>query len=78
MAPLGEPTARVIWRNTQAYPAHLFESGEIEDATSFIVIAVLFLFDCYVICPNRRRIAMFSHDEWGLSKKVPLQPTDIQ
>ena len=59
-------------------PAQVFESGEAEHATSFVVVAVLFLFDCYVICPKQRRIVMFSHDEWGLSKKVPLQPTDIQ
>jgi hypothetical protein len=59
-------------------PAHVFERGESEDATSFVVVAVLFLFDCYVICPNQRRIVKFSHDEWGLSKNVRLQPTDIQ
>jgi hypothetical protein len=59
-------------------PAQLFESGETEDATSFVVVAVLFLFDCYVICPNLRKITFFSHDEWGLSKNVPLRPTDIQ
>lgn len=59
-------------------PAQSFEIGEVEDATSFIVIAVLFLFDCYVICPKQRRIVMFSHDEWGISKSVPLRPADIQ
>jgi hypothetical protein len=59
-------------------PAQLFESGEAEDATSFVVTAVLFLFDCYIICPSQRRIILFSHDEWGLSKNVPLRPTGIQ
>jgi hypothetical protein len=59
-------------------PAQLFASGEIEDATSFAVIAVLFLFDCYIICPDQRRIVFFSHDEWGISKSVPLLPIDIQ
>lgn len=59
-------------------PAQLFESGEVEDATSFVVAAVLFLFDCYVVCPSQRRIILFSHDEWGLSKNVPLRPEDVQ
>ncbi|HZR86025.1 MAG TPA: hypothetical protein VFB02_04435 [Bradyrhizobium sp.] len=59
-------------------PAQLFGNGEIEDATSFVVIAVLFLFDCYIICSDQRRIIHFSHDEWGLAKTVPLRPTDFQ
>jgi hypothetical protein len=59
-------------------PAQLFDREEMEDATSFVVIAVLFLFDCYVICPDQRRVIYFSHDEWGLAKTVPKRPTDIQ
>jgi hypothetical protein len=59
-------------------PAQLFGDGEIEDATSFAVIAVLFLFDCYVICPEQGRMIYFSHDEWGLAKAVHAQATDIQ
>ncbi|MBR0786188.1 hypothetical protein [Bradyrhizobium iriomotense] len=57
-------------------PAQLFEQGEIEDATSFVVIAVLFLFDCYVICRDQRRMIFFSHDEWGLAKNIPAISTD--
>jgi hypothetical protein len=59
-------------------PAQLFANGEIEDATSFAVIAVLFLFDCYIICLDQRSIVFFSHDEWGISKSVPPLPIDIQ
>lgn len=59
-------------------PAQLFESGEIEDAISFAVIAVLFLFDCYIISPDQRRIVYFCHDEWGLVKTVPLKQIGIE
>ncbi|MGJ4946764.1 hypothetical protein [Bradyrhizobium sp. HKCCYLS20291] len=51
-------------------PAQLFSVDQIEDATSFVVASVLFLFDCYIVCPQQRRIVMFSHDEWGVSKKM--------
>jgi hypothetical protein len=30
-------------------PGHVFDQKEIEDATSFVTIAVLFLWDCYVV-----------------------------
>ena len=59
-------------------PAQLFEGGETEDATSFVVAAVLLLFDCHVISPSQRRIILFSHDEWGLSMNVPLRSSDVQ
>jgi len=49
-------------------PAQLFEQMEIEDAISFVTIAVLFLWDCYVVCPNKDRFVFFSHDEYGVVK----------
>lgn len=48
-------------------PAQLFRREELEDAISFVVIAVLFLWDCYVLCPNPNRFLFFSHDEYGMA-----------
>jgi hypothetical protein len=48
------------------FPAGLFEQNEIEDATSYVTLAVLFLWDCYVVTPNSARFVFFSHDEWGV------------
>src|SRR5262249_51829010 len=53
-------------------PGHLFNQTEIEDATSFATIAVLFLWDCYVLVPRLRKLLYFSHDEFGLSKGFEL------
>jgi hypothetical protein len=46
-------------------PATLFEAGEIEDAISFVTVAVLFLWDCYVLTPSGAKLLFFSHDECG-------------
>lgn len=46
-------------------PAHLFDGAEIEDAVSLVTIAVLFLWDCFVVTPNRAKLLHFSHDEFG-------------
>ena len=51
-------------------PGHVFESAEIEDAISFVTLAVLFLWDCYVLTPERRKLLYFSHDEFGLTNSV--------
>jgi hypothetical protein len=53
-------------------PAHLFDQTEIEDATSFVTFAALFLWDCYVTNPNRSKLLYFSHDEYGLTKGIQL------
>jgi len=54
-------------------PAHLFSQTETEDAKSFVTIAVLFLWDSYIVVPNRRKLLYFSHDEFGLSKGIELR-----
>ena len=46
-------------------PANIFEAGEIEDAISFVTVAVLFLWDCYVLTPRGAKLLFFSHDEYG-------------
>jgi hypothetical protein len=53
-------------------PGHIFEQGEIEDAISFVTIAVLFLWDCYVVTPRRSEVLFFSHDEYGLAKGINM------
>jgi hypothetical protein len=54
-------------------PGHVFDRKEIEDATSFVTIAALFLWDCYVVSPGRSRMVYLSHDEYGLTKGVDLR-----
>jgi hypothetical protein len=54
-------------------PGHVFDQTEGEDATSFVTIAVLFLWDCYVVNPSRSKLLYFSHDEYGVTKGVRLQ-----
>jgi hypothetical protein len=46
-------------------PGHLFKDTEIEDAISMVTIAVLFLWDCFVVTPERKKLLWFSHDEIG-------------
>jgi hypothetical protein len=51
-------------------PGHVFEGSEIEDAISFVTLAVLFLWDCYVVTPGCGKFLFFSHDEFGLTNEV--------
>ena len=53
-------------------PGHLFGTREIEDAISFLTLAVLFLWDCYVVTPKRTKLLFFSHDEYGRAKGIEL------
>ena len=55
-------------------PGHVFGSGEIDDAISFVTLAVLFLWDGYVVTPKRSKLLFFSHDEFGLSKGIDADP----
>ena len=48
-------------------PGHIFDQGEIEDAISFVTLAALFLWDCYVLTPKTSKLLFLSHDEYGLT-----------
>jgi hypothetical protein len=54
-------------------PGHVFDQKEIEDATSFVTIAALFLWDCYVVSRQRTKLLFLSHDEYGATKGMDLQ-----
>jgi hypothetical protein len=54
-------------------PGHVFDQKEIEDATSFVTIAALFLWDCYVVGRQGVKLFFLSHDEWGAAKGMDLQ-----
>jgi hypothetical protein len=54
-------------------PGHVFDQKEIEDATSFVTIAALFLWDCYVVSQQRTKLLFLSHDEYGAAKGMDLQ-----
>ena len=53
-------------------PAHVFQGTEFEDAASFVTIAALFLWDCYVVTPRSTKLFYLSHDEYGVAKGVDL------
>ncbi len=49
-------------------PAYLFQSDEFDDALSFFIFAVLFLWDCHVVTDQHGYAFFISHDELGRSK----------
>jgi hypothetical protein len=51
-------------------PGHIFDGTEIVDGTSFVTIAALFLWDCYVVSPGKTKLLYLSHDEYGVTKDV--------
>ena len=53
-------------------PGHVFDRGEIDDAISFVTLAVLFLWNCYVVTPRRSKLLFFSHDEYGLTEGIEV------
>jgi hypothetical protein len=57
-------------------PAQRFEQSEMDDAISFVIVAVIFLWDCYVLCPNRDKFLFFSHDEYGMAKGTDFRRED--
>ncbi len=46
---------------------HEFGPGEFEDLTSMVTLAVLFLWDCFVLTPSGKPALCFTHDEVGYS-----------
>jgi hypothetical protein len=57
-------------------PGHVFDQNEIEDAISFVTLAALFLWDCYVVTPKRGKLLFLSHDEYGLTKGIDRELQD--
>ena len=54
-------------------PGHVFDQKEIADATSFVTIAALFLWDCYAVSQQRTKLLFLSHDEHGATKGIDLE-----
>lgn len=46
-------------------PGHLFRDTEFDDALSVTTLAILFLWDCFVLTRNGRPALWLSHDEIG-------------
>ena len=47
-------------------PAQLIHKDEYEDGISIVTLAVLFLWDCYVLTKENEEFCFYSHDEFGL------------
>jgi hypothetical protein len=46
-------------------PGHLVSSSEIEDATSILVVALEFVWDCHLLSASGQEAVFVSHDEYG-------------
>jgi hypothetical protein len=57
-------------------PGHILHQAEMDDAVSLVTLGVLFLWDCYVVTPNRANLVFFSHDEFGLTKGAEAKTSD--
>jgi hypothetical protein len=67
--PLAE-SARTAWGAPgplSAYPGHLVLLGEHEDGLSMLVLALLFLWDCWLLPSGGANAVFVSHDEFGLA-----------
>lgn len=67
--PLAE-SARVSWGAPgplAAYPGQLVALGEQEDGLSGLVLALLFLWDCWLLPAGASQAAFVSHDEFGIA-----------
>lgn len=67
--PLAE-SARASWGAPgplSAYPGQLVALGEHDDGLSGLVLAVLFLWDCWVLPAGASQAAFISHDEFGIA-----------
>jgi hypothetical protein len=53
-------------RPLHAAPGCLVRLGEDDQALAVLVTAVLFLWDCWVLSPDGKLAAFFSHDEHGI------------
>ena len=47
-------------------PGHLVHAGEDEEGLSVLVLAVLFLWDCWLLSAAQRPAVFVSHDEYGV------------
>jgi hypothetical protein len=68
-SPLAE-SARTAWGAPgplSNYPGHLVYLGEHEDGLSVLVLAVLFLWDCWVLPSGGTKAVFISHDEFGVA-----------
>lgn len=59
-------------------PGCLVRLGEDEQALSVLVMAVLFLWDCWVLSPTGKRAAFFSHDEYGVICDLESIPVSLR
>ena len=66
--PLAEAVRRGLGENRPLHsaPGCLVLRGEDDQALAVLVTAVLFLWDCWVLSPDGKLAAFFSHDEYGV------------
>jgi hypothetical protein len=53
-------------RSIDEAPGHLFRLGEDADAISFVSVALLFLWDAYLLSAGGETAVFVSHDEYGV------------
>ena len=59
-------------------PGFLVRYGEDDQALAVLALAVLFLWDCWLLSPNGKRAAFFSHDEYGIVSDLEGVPESVR
>jgi hypothetical protein len=64
-------------RALKAAPACLARLAEDDDALSMLVLAILFLWDCWMLAGDGATAVFLSHDEWGAVCRLGVMPEDL-
>ena len=54
------------YRTLEKAPAQLCSRDEFEDSLSIVTLAVLFLWDCFIVSKANGKNLFYSHDEYGM------------
>jgi hypothetical protein len=60
-----------------AAPGCLARLAEDDDALSILVLAILFLWDCWMLSGDGAMAAFLSHDEWGVVCSLGPMPAEL-
>ena len=64
-------------RHVKDAPGCLARLGQDDDALSVLVVAVLFLWDCWMLAGDGKTAAFLSHDEWGVVCSLGSVPEEL-
>ena len=59
-------------------PGCVARYGEDDQALAVLALSVLFLWDCWLLAPDGKRAAFFSHDEYGVVSDLEGVPESVR